>query len=289
VPTTGYVRLLEVASIAFQVLAYVETSYAGLRMRQSFFGLNGSEKQGPAFRIGMACAKVFAEHRLRVPVLEHADALVESGALALAVGGKRGDLVGCDIDGDWHVMEAKARSSGAADVGTVRHAKEQARNIRLVDQATQQQTNPATASAAVTTLADAPIAIHVRDPDGEEPTLYYMRPDEVRSSHYDLIRTLLEVQGELRREQLPADPTVTVRLGDLPRTGIELGVHESVYEALRDPTTRWSDFLSEFGTSWEPQWSAVEPTPSGETFLDEAGTWSVGLDGYFVRVTGRQE
>jgi len=177
------VHLLEIASVAFQVLAYVEPSYAELRMRQSFFGMNASEKQGPAFRIGMACAKLFAEHRLRVPVLEHADALIESGALALAVGGKRGDLVGCDIRGDWHVMEAKARSSGAADIGTVRHAKEQARNIRLVDRASQQQEPPATASAAVTTLADTPITIHVRDPNGEEPTVYYMRPNEVRSSH----------------------------------------------------------------------------------------------------------
>jgi len=100
-----------------------------------------------------------------------------------------------------------------------------------------------------------------------------------------LIRALIEVQGELRREVLPLDPPVPIRLGDIPRAGTEIGVHERVYQALQSPETRWAAFLSEFGESWEPQWRVVEPTAQGERFFEESGTWSLGLDGYFLRVS----
>jgi hypothetical protein len=62
------------------------------------------------------------------------------------------------------------------------------------------------------------------------------------------------------------------------------GVHTTVYDALESPATQWAEVLPEFARSWHPTWEGTKTERAGEMFSDE-GAWSIGLDGYFVRLT----
>jgi hypothetical protein len=256
-------------------------------MRDRFWQLDGSEKQGVAYRLGMAGAKLFAEQKLAVPGLEHADSLLREGVLALAQGGKRGDLVGWDVEGDWHVFEAKGRSSVSGIDAVLTESKGQAANIRLVDHESGKKLSPATACGSVMDLSRDPLAIHVRDPDGEpgEETVYRVRGEAAISAHYNLIRALMESEDELRAESLAeeGEEDVVVRVGSIRLAEIELGIHETVYNAILDPATNWSEFGPRFANGWEPRWREIAARP-GRTLAQE-GPWSIGLDGYFVRLS----
>jgi len=200
--------------------------------------------------------------------------------LTLVSGGKRGDLVGWDTHGEWHVVEAKGRSSGGNIADALSEAKGQAQNIRLVDNKTRQRLLPATASGCVSNLSTVPITIHARDPDGEPGTEYLLDQSAARESHFDLARVLITAnQGRVREELVRGRRFM---IASLPDSNVELGVHATVYEAILDPATDWEAFPLEFTSRWHSSWLEVRGETAGST-LDGSANWSVGLDGYFVR------
>jgi len=256
-------------------------------MRESSRQLDGQAKGPIAFHIGMGCAKLFAERELGVPTLHHAGALIEAGVLVLAAGGKRGDLVGWDAQQRWHVIEAKGRSSGGNIAGALAEAKAQASNVRLRDRDTGGLLNPSTASGCVSDLSRHPLGLHVNDPDGEdtaEGTEYIVYPEGAARTYYELGRAILELrQGDLVREPIPGLDDEYVRVSTLPGTRIDVGIHDDVFAALRDEAINWWAFSASFTERWRPRWELL--LDRRRTVFDESLTWSIGLDGYFVRTS----
>lgn len=276
--------LAEVAYLAFMVIAYMENSYAGVRMNARFRELDGSEKQGVSYRVGMALAALFAERLLGIPGLEHADHLLRTGALVLHQGGRRGDLVGWDTGGDWHVFEAKGRSSSSGVGSALVGAKQQAENLRLIDGTTGAAVQPATACGCVSDLSTDPISVYARDPEGDpvEPSVYALDTAGAIRGHYDLVRGLAATQDALTPSVLPEAPDVVIRSTEIEDTGVEIGVHEAVYEALNDPARDWASFGPAFAREWEPRWRGLIALP-GRTLSSDSES-SIGLDGYFFRL-----
>jgi hypothetical protein len=107
-------------------------------------------------------AKRIAEARLDNPALHLVDPLISAGVIVRVSGQTRGDLVGFDTRGRWHMLEAKGRGDAANGRAAVAAAKAQAENLRLVDVGGT-RLEPATSSACVTMLTD-PLNVLLDDP-----------------------------------------------------------------------------------------------------------------------------
>jgi hypothetical protein len=164
---------------------YLYRAYDAMVMDNSFWDLDSSEKSSISYHLGMVFTKLAAEKRLDIRWLAHVDRLKDKGIVKLKPGKKRGDLVGTDPHGEWHVLEAKGRShiNPSASPGTqiVESAKEQAQQIRTIN-----GKSPNTFSACVVNLIrDRRIFIQMHDPEPGDINLsideteffnYYYRP-----------------------------------------------------------------------------------------------------------------
>jgi hypothetical protein len=150
-------------SLGLETLANVETCAQGLRLSAHFHHLDASERRVTTYRLGMGLAKVVMERELRVPWLMHVDRLVAQGRARLAKGAKtRPDLAGPDIQGDWHVTEAKGRS-GLPTANELATAKAQATRLTDIN-----GVQPSTRCVSIATLGQEPFRVHLHDPDGDE-------------------------------------------------------------------------------------------------------------------------
>lgn len=131
-----------------------------LRLDPSFERLDGSDKGVKSYQIGMGIAKIVTERILKVPYLLHVDALLINGAITLSTGtNERGDLIGMDKAGNWHVMEAKGRSIPPNTTLRTK-AKRQAEKIVDIN-----GIPPKTKSYCITYLSDTGNQIELVDPD----------------------------------------------------------------------------------------------------------------------------
>lgn len=131
-----------------------------LRLDPSFERLDGSEKGVKSYQFGMGIAKIVTERILKVPYLLHVDALIKNGAATLTIGtNERGDLIGMDMAGNWHVIEAKGRTY-PANAALREKAKRQAERIVDIN-----GIPPKTKSYCISYLSKTSNLIELVDPD----------------------------------------------------------------------------------------------------------------------------
>jgi hypothetical protein len=147
--------------MALDGAAFLRRQGQSLCLDQSYWNRDMSERSGTTYWFGLAFAKVVADTELSIPWLCHVDLLWKRGVVKLSPGTRqRGDLVGRSTSGEWHVIEAKGRSSREYPQGqAVAEGKRQAREVVEVNGMT-----PATSSVCVSSLHDTPISVLLVDP-----------------------------------------------------------------------------------------------------------------------------
>ena len=93
------------AAIIFSNLC--ETASGAIRRSAAYDGLDPSEKGAISYFVGLTIAKLFVGMQLDVPWLMHLD-VYRLQLQPVLHGSSRPDLVGCNVAGDWIVVEAAA-------------------------------------------------------------------------------------------------------------------------------------------------------------------------------------
>lgn len=165
----------------------------GCVVNDLFRSLDGSEKSSVSYWLGMAFAKLVAEFQLGIAWLGHADAYLRTGAARLVAGSKaRGDLIGRDLLGYWHVAEAKGRSS-SVETQLMANAKRQAANIGII-----YGRPPRSTFVCITRLFDSPVRMLIEDPppqNKKSQSIEIQLPDFFRQYYAPIISFLKENAG----------------------------------------------------------------------------------------------
>jgi len=147
--------------IADSLLAYVEITDGRVSISKDVMRLDQTERSTMSNWYGLAFTRLTAARLLGIAWLRYVDSQRQMGIVSSATASrKRGDLVGLDYRGEWHVLESKGRY-GFVEKGLERTAKGQATNV-LVN-----HRPPATASSCVLRLHADPVHATLSDP--EEP------------------------------------------------------------------------------------------------------------------------
>lgn len=112
-------------------MAVEQDSRGYLCRTDAFAALDPTEKGMVSYFLGMTLCKLFASRLLLAPWLLHLD-VFRSVINPVTLGRSRPDLVGEDIDGNWHAFESKGRSSVPSSADKAK-AKAQARRLVSVN------------------------------------------------------------------------------------------------------------------------------------------------------------
>lgn len=160
VAAVGWRSMMHRLGIGLAACSFLEDRLSHLSLAPEYRGLDRSEKVVLSYWFGMVFAKFVAETTLSIRWLTYADTMRAQGALTTNPASReRGDFVGQDQNGRWHVMEAKARANPYSP-DLIEDAKGQASRITTIT-----GRPPASASACITELWRRPISIVIEDPD----------------------------------------------------------------------------------------------------------------------------
>lgn len=160
---SGFRSMFHRFGIGMSSLAYFEDHRGNWKLADDYNKLDASEKSAMSYWQGMVFAKLIAERHLNVPWLAHVDDMRAKGLLTTTAPTKeRGDLVGRDRSGAWHVIEAKGRSS-CLETGLLTKAKLQASLVATIN-----GVSPQTNSACISKLWKTPIEVLLDDPPQDE-------------------------------------------------------------------------------------------------------------------------
>jgi hypothetical protein len=281
--------MYHILKVVAEVFMVIEDQPGRLCVRDYYRRLEQSERAAGCGVIGVAMAKCVAEKVLAVPVLHLVDPLIAAGVLERPSGRTRGDLVGWDKDGDWHVIEAKGRATRRSADAIIEAAKAQAANVVLL--ASNGRRLPAATNAACVTALTDPLHVLLDDPPPEEeqPLVLTIDPDAFARAYYRPARALVEAEASLALvEYAPLADDARFVVAQLPTTDLWFGIHEHLWTLVREDGAEWFDGVVEF-TEW---WSLVLATEeSSRRDVTDAGREgptnlpapiSIGLDGYIL-------
>jgi hypothetical protein len=149
---------------AFLVWENVDSTATGLHRSKAFERHTKDKKRDVSYNIGMAVAKLNSERILGIRNLIHVEFLKKKGVIAFVAGATREpDLVGEDAKGQWHIFEAKCRSTSRSSLtDALINGKTQAQQV-----ATIHGIPPVTRSVSATYFGASEIYTCVKDPRGE--------------------------------------------------------------------------------------------------------------------------
>lgn len=186
--------------------------------------LDGTEKGGVSYRVGMGIAHLLSQDLLGALSLGHFDRLWHNGDAVLTAGASRPDLVGQDGAGNWLVVEAKGRSNGVDESDLVA-AKRQAENVGGVGLSPATLTAPLWRVASVADMSTVPLHVHFLDPPGDDDT---PRPDvlidpvSLLQGSFELVDEAVRRDGPSRR--VPGTPAeLDVQGARLPGSQVWVG------------------------------------------------------------------
>ncbi|TET44555.1 hypothetical protein E3J62_09945 [candidate division TA06 bacterium] len=222
----GWRTLLPRLGRALISMACLQSNRGNWGLAESFHCLEQSEKATTSYWLGVSFTKLTAERKLGVSWLAYVDHLHSCGVVITSPGTrKRGDFLGRDQRGAWHVLESKGRSHNV-ETRLRRDAKFQATRVDSVNGVC-----PETRSACIVRLFDVPLKIELIDPPSnddfstvswkiDEPGYFqdYYRPfiDHLSGSH-----TQTEVFAELAFEVADAE---------LYGQSVRVGLPKEIYE-----------------------------------------------------------
>lgn len=147
---------------ALGLVCAVDSNGPSLVRPAEYTQLDPTEKANISFWTGMTFAALVAEHCLGVPSVWHVSSMIRSGRATLSPGSHVvADLLGQDLNGAWHVVEAKARQ-GSVSAGDRANWKAQTGTIASVA-----GPSPSTRSYCLTRVGD-PYTVELVDPPESE-------------------------------------------------------------------------------------------------------------------------
>jgi hypothetical protein len=226
-----------------------------------------SDKASISYWLGMGLAQLMAEREMAVDCLLHVDPLIKLGHVSLTPtpAGRRvkGDLVGQDQSGDWHVFEAKGRYGSPGGAGST--AKSQARSITSAF-----GTPPATNCASVSVVDTTRVKVELHDPPADRsapPTHIDGNVGSCSAAHYELLSRYLDEAG-YGRESVLGSTFETAAV--FPCTAdVRVGIAEDIRIALRKGVRQNPDLVH-----WRRSTESAED-------------WTVGPDGIALFVKDR--
>jgi hypothetical protein len=196
----------------------VDHSGSSLVRPAQYSGLDPTEKANLSYWTGMTFAALVAERCLDVPSVWHISSMVRTGRARLQPPSHVvADLLGQDGNGDWHVIEAKARQ-GSASAADRTSWEAQTETIRSMDGRA-----PATRSYCLTRVGD-PYKVEFVDPpdsEGREHVAVAVMTEAVRQGYYEPFRAWLSA---------PPDTTGGGHTLRIDR-GVELTVRRAAFDA----------------------------------------------------------
>jgi len=287
-----YARIFEVFYRFAMGMAYLTTNGNNIVLSPLFGQLDQSEKVPITYRFGMAMAKLHSEWLLNVPTLIHFDAFARNNSVVQTGSStRRPDLVGMGALGDWHVVEAKGRSSTITEEDRV-SAKEQATLVATIN-----GIQPATYTAALTLLSTSRTHTEMNDPDPTGDTSLTFSPEDFIKTYYAFPLKFLEARSttapfrsidlgrEFREIELTEFLTPFARLfpaAAIARVGIRALRYGWDAKLLRSLTTEpreISEYLQEFAEV-APAIKAAQSTQASENRF-----FTLSLDGSYFRGT----
>lgn len=148
------------AGMGLSAFSFLARQGDNLCLSAQYAELDMSEKAVMSFWYGMAFAKLAAESELDVSWLGYVDRMRQDGSLTISSGSnQRPDFAGRDLNGAWHVIEAKGRHRRPA-LRLIAQAKRQAGNVQTI-----KNQPPATTLACITSLSTQGISVLMDDPE----------------------------------------------------------------------------------------------------------------------------
>ncbi|MDW7732877.1 MAG: hypothetical protein SCH66_10680 [Methanolobus sp.] len=200
-----------------------------LKRSSSYSNLDPTEQANISTWVGMAGAAFMADVNLDVSQLVHAGALRKNGALQVSDFKSRrlADFVGQDTNGNWHVLEAKARQNNPSSKERIKW-KTQAQTIATINNIA-----PTTQSYCYTKINN-PCCLELVDPPvREEDTIRFWIDD------FELIRTyykvLLEVLKDSDRKLMIGNNSIRYIMAGfdpITQTYIHVGMQDKVYNMI---------------------------------------------------------
>jgi hypothetical protein len=212
-----------------------------LVINSNYASLDLSDKILKSYHIGMGVSKIVAERVLKIPYLQHVDSLVQQGVITLTAGtNERGDMVGLDKQRNWHVMEAKGRTSVPSNADKLK-AKTQAQRITSISGIT-----PATKSYCITHINDTFSEIFLNDPDDKpvKPTELKIATNDFIKIYYDKI--FKEIYGQ-KNNMVLSFTELNIEFSlfriDNKNSSIYVGLENRILNDLRKDTTSFTETL----------------------------------------------
>ena len=239
-------------------MAYLQNQDGDLCLSDGYQQLDGSEKSAMSYWQGMVFAKLAANEVLGIRWLAHVDRMRDQGLIQISGDTKeRGDMVGRDVGGAWHVIEAKGRSNPFS-TKMITQAKQQAALVKSINGST-----PATTSACVSSVWTLPIEVLLDDPPSLGETKWDFKEEDFWSYYYGNLASYVREAPKLRRPRGFPDYTFASlgpAMGDLPlrlrfdpaRPILGIGLPDMILEEPRNAPKlleRWKPDEEGYSTS----------------------------------------
>jgi hypothetical protein len=251
-----------------QVYKHCQVNAGRLAIHPQFFRLPPSDKRETSRRLGEAFAKLYAERVLEVPRLAVLESLrgdsSASVSYASALGGqpKEPDMIGQNLKGDWHVVEAKGRSGTFSRESVFTHGKTQAKNLLTIN-----GDPPVARTVVLTALAPDRIHSHLRDPTERGDATVRVEQERFDGFYYGLGYRSPELNARTRRTALESRDFEFLQLSSQIEVGFDLAVLDSI-RSNEPLNTSSIEELAQFGRRTSDEYSigpdgiAVHLTPA---------------------------
>lgn len=280
----GIQRAYEITALVSSVFAYIDDSNSTLAMSDLYKNLESSEKRIASYRIGMALSKLVAERTLGVQWLRHVQPLIKQNIVQrYYFTDVQPDLIGQDASGNWHVIEAKGRTSKQMDSTALQQALYQTAQIEFIN-----NTTPITRCASVATLGKVPFEVQFQDTPQVGQVEFNLVVSNYLKEYYSPIQLFTQYGRDIhynyRISGFPHSPKFT--LGRLPGMSTYLGIHSALFDFIQSgyPWKELPQELNKINDEYNIR-QILTQTRKSNADENEATTpsnISIGLDGYII-------
>lgn len=281
----GIQRAYEITALMSSIFAYIDNSKSTLTMSDLYKNLESSEKGIASYRIGMALSKLVAERTLGIQWLRHVQPLIKRNIIQrYYFTDAQPDLIGQDAAGNWHVIEAKGRTSKQMDLAALQKALYQTAQIEFIN-----GESPVTRCASVATLGKTPFEVRFQDTPQEGDGEFNLLLSKYLEEYYSPIQLFTRFDRGIYHDYvipgLLHSPTFTLRR--LPGMSTYLGIHSELFKFIQSKNP-WGELpreLNKINDEYNIRHTLIrEQVPmNNDSFpTNIPSNVSISLDGYIT-------
>jgi len=281
----GIKRAYEIVALISSVFAYIDDTKSVITMSDLYKNLESSEKRIASYRIGMALSKLVAERVLGIQWLRHVEPLIKQDIVKqYNFTDAHPDLIGQDVSGNWHVIEAKGRTSKQMDSTALREARYQTAQIEFIN-----KVSPVTRCASVATLGVTPFEVQFEDTPRIGEGEFDIGLASYLKEYYSPIQLFTQFGRDIHQNYVIPGVSHSPRytLSRLPGMSTYFGVYSELFDFIRSGAP-WDDLpreLSKINKEYSIQriLSQVRFPIKDQAFSEIIpANISIGLDGYII-------